>query len=221
MNDWLDFFCLSIGSAMLTLTATGLVVASVMPGTERWSRRFFISFFATVLLFTATELIDLLVWKNPAMATAERIAAFFEYLLLSMLVPMFTVYLLRTCGEDWLRSRLFRAVVVFWGMFLILLAVAQCTTFLYYVTPDNHFFRGEWHPLLMAPMVLTLFLNLTGVIRRRGRLPKKYYVAFMIHVIPLTATFLAHTFFFVPVATFMGVVFFNAVDVRNYSVRPD
>lgn len=191
---------------MLTLTVTGLVVAAIMPGTERWSRRFFISLFATVMLLTAMELIDLLIWEDPTLATAEKVVAFFEYLLLSVQLPMFTAYLLHTCGEELRKSSIFRAVIVIWGIYFILLGIAQVTTFLYYITPDNQFYRGSLHPLLMAPLVTILFINLAGVIRQRSRLPKKYYVAFLIHVLPLTATFLMHTFFFVPVTTFMGVV---------------
>ena len=201
-------FCL-IG-AMLALTALGLGIAVIMPGTDRWNRRFFMSLFATVMLLMVSLLIDCVVWDNPGMATAERIAVYFEFLFLSLPIPMFTAYLLHTCGERWQGSKLFRAAIILWGIFFILLGIAQYTTSLYYVTPDNQFFRGPWHSLLMAPMILNMLLNINGVIRRRGKLPTKYFAAFLIHLLPLTATLFVYTIFpFSPSVEFL--LFFGEV----------
>ncbi len=94
-------------------------------------------------------------------------------------------------------------------MFL-LLGVAQRTTFLYYVTPDNQFGRGPWHSLLMAPMILIMLLNLNGVISRRGKLPPKYYAAFLTHLVPLTVTLFTYNIFSFSVSLefilFIGIV---------------
>ena len=123
---------------------------------------------------------------------------------------MFTAYLLHTCGERWQGSKLFRAAIILWGIFFILLGIAQYTTSLYYVTPDNQFFRGPWHSLLMAPMILNMLLNINGVIRRRGKLPTKYFAAFLIHLLPLTATLFVYTIFpFSPSVEFL--LFFGEV----------
>jgi hypothetical protein len=158
------------------------------------------------MLCMTALLIDCLVWEKPDMATADKIAVYFEYFLLSLQIPMFTAFLLHTCGERWQRSILFRTALVLWISYFILLGIAQCTTFLYNVTPDNQYVRGPWHPLLMAPMILLMLLNLGGVIRRRGSLPPKYYAAFLIYLLPLTATWIIHTFVFVPLLLFIGVV---------------
>lgn len=205
MTDWFYLFGLGLNSAMLILTALGLGIAAIMPSTDRPSRRFFVSLFATLLLCMAVALVDLLVYKNPSMATAERIAVYFEYLLISLPMPMFTAYLLRTCGENCRKNSLFRTVIILWVIYFILLGVAQFTTFLYYVTLENQFVRGVWHPFLMAPMTIIMILNLSGVIRRRKNLPPKYYVAFLIYLLPLTVTWIVHTFFFVPDLVFFGV----------------
>ena len=206
MNDWLVSIYFSMVGGMLALTALGLVIAAIMPGTDRWNRRFFTGLFATLMLCMAALLIDCLVWEKPDMATAEKIAVYFEYFLLSLQIPMFTALLLHTCGERWQRSILFRTALVLWISYFILLGIAQCTTFLYNVTPDNQYVRGPWHPLLMAPIIIIMTLNLTGVIRRRGSLPPKYYAAFLIYLLPLTATWIIHTFVFVPLLLFIGVV---------------
>jgi hypothetical protein len=206
MTDWLVSIYFSMIGGMLALTALGLVIAAIMPGTDRWNRRFFTGLFATLMLCMTALLIDCLVWEKPDMATADKIAVYFEYFLLSLQIPMFTAFLLHTCGERWQRSILFRTALVLWISYFILLGIAQCTTFLYNITPDNQYVRGPWHPLLMAPMILLMLLNLGGVIRRRGSLPPKYYAAFLIYLLPLTATWIIHTFVFVPLLLFIGVV---------------
>ena len=207
MTGWADLLKFGLNSAMLSLTGLGFLVAAIMPATDKHNRRFFMSLFFTLTLCLIASLVDLLVYKNPTMATAERIVVYSEYLFLSLLMPMFTMYLLHICGEKWQRSAIFRAAVVIWIFFFLLLGVAQFTTFLYYVTPDNEFIRGSWHPLLMAPMIILMLLNLTGVCRWRNKLPPKYYIAFLIHLLPLTVSFIVHTFFFVPLFVFIGVAF--------------
>lgn len=216
MMDWFTLLAFSLIGAMLALTTLGLGIAAIMPGTDRWNRRFFMSLFATVMLLMVALLTDCLVWDNPGMATAEKIAIFFEYLFLSLPMPMFTAYLLHTCGERWQGSRFFRAAIILWGIFFILLGIAQCTTFLYYVTPDNQFGRGPWHSLLMAPMILIMLLNLKGVISRRGKLPPKYYAAFLTHLVPLTVTLFAYSFF--PYSLSAELVLFIGVVVSTLAM---
>ena len=205
MMDWLYILSYLLAGAMLTLTVLGIAVSAIMPGIERWNRRFFMSLFATVILLIVAGLVDNLVWNQPSMATTERIATYFEYLFISLPMPMFTAFLLNTCKEDWRKSPLFRAVIVLWGVHFLLLGVAQCTTFLYYITPDNEFFRGPWHSLLVAPMLLLMLLNLVGVFRRRASLSQKSYAAFLVHLLPLAVTMLVHTFVFVPILPFFGM----------------
>ena len=216
MMDWFTLLAFSLIGAMLALTTLGLGIAAITPGTDRWNRRFFMSLFATVMLLMVSLLIDCLVGENPGMATAEIIAIYFEYLFLSLPMPMFTAYLLHTCGERWQRSGFFRAAIVLWGIFFILLGIAQFTTFLYYVTPDNQFGRGPWHSLLMTPMILIMLLNLSAVIRRRGSLPPKYFAAFLVHLLPLTATLFAYSFF--PYSLSAELVLFIGVVVSTLAM---
>ena len=190
---------------MLTLTVLGLGVSVFMPGMNRWNRRFFTALFTVLLLLMGAFLVDLIVYEFRDMALAEQIDVYFQYLLVSLPMPMFTGYLLHLCGEDLRKSTLFRLVIGLWGIYFILLGIAQCTTFLYYVTPDNEFIRGSWHPLLTAPLAAIMLFNLAGVIRRRKRLPDKYYVAFLIHLLPMTVATLIHTFIYVPLLVVFGL----------------
>lgn len=207
MTDWFELFCYLLCIAMLTLTAVGLCVAVVMPGMGRWNRRFFTALFTVLLLLMGAFLVDLIVYEFHDMALAEQIDVYFQYLLVSLPMPMFTGYLLHLCGEDLRKSTLFRLVIGLWGIYFILLGIAQCTTFLYYVTPDNEFIRGSWHPLLVAPLAAIMLLNLAGVIRRRNRLPDKYYVAFLIHLLPMTVATLIHAVIYVPLLVVFGLSF--------------
>ena len=183
-----------VSGAMLVLTVLGLAVAVIMPSTNRWNKYFFVTLFAIFVLCMISFFVDLLIYTNPRMAQEEKIITYFEYLLPSIPMPMFTAYLLRTCGEDWRKSLLFRVVGIFFGVYFILLGIAQFTTFLYYITPDNEFCRGLWHELLIAPEIAIMFFNLVGVIHRRDKLSKKYFVAFLIYLIPLTVTLIIHMF---------------------------
>lgn len=207
MTGWFELFCYLLCIAMLTLTAVGLCVAVVMPGMSRWNRRFFTALFTVLLFLMGAFLVDLIVYEYPDMALAEQIVVYFQYLLVSLSMPMFTGYLLHFCGEDLRKSTLFRLVIGLWGIYFILLGLAQCTTFLYYVTPDNEFIRGSWHPLLVAPLAAIMLLNLAGVIRRRNRLPDKYYVAFLIHLLPMTVATLIHAVIYVPLLVVFGLSF--------------
>ena len=177
--------CFFESGAVLVLTVLTLWVAVIMPGTNQWNKKFFITLFAVFVLSMTVMLIDLVVYDDPSMALAERIVVGFEYLLLSIPTPMFTTYLLRTCKEDSRKSLLLRTVVALWGMYFILLAIAQFTTFFYYVTPDNQYIRSSLHSIMVAPIFAAMFINLSAVIRRRNKLPRKYFVAFLIHLLPL------------------------------------
>ena len=158
--------------AVLILTVLTLWIAVIMPGTNQWNKRFFIILFAVFVLSMISLFVDLLIYTDPTMATAERITAFFECLFLSIPMPMFTAYLLRTCAEDRRKSLLFRSVIVLWCMYFFLLAIAQFTTFFYYVTPDNQYICGSCYLILVAPIFAVMTLNLAGVIKRRNKLQK-------------------------------------------------
>ena len=171
--------------AVLVLTVLIFWVAVIMPGMNQWNKRFFVTLFAIFVLCMITFFVDFVVYDDPSMTLAGIIVAYFEYLLITIPMPMFTAYLLRTCGEDWRKSLLFRTVLALWVIYFILLAIAQFTTSLYYFTPDNQYFHGSWHLLLVAPILAVMFLNTASVIYKRKKLSRKYFVAFLIHLLPL------------------------------------
>ena len=179
-----NFYYFECG-AVITLIVLILWISFLIPGINQWNRRFFITMFAIFLLCMISLFVDLLVWDDPSMALAEKIVAGFEYLLFSIPLPMFTAYLLKICGEERLKSNIFRAVIILCGIYFILLGIAQFTTFFYYVTPDNHYIQGPWHSIFVLPVFVMMFINLFAVIRRRNKFSRKYFVAFLIHLLPL------------------------------------
>lgn len=208
MNDLIIFyFCMD--SMFMTIILIGLIISAIMPGIEKISRKFFVSLFANLFFLITVTFIVTFVFQNPKMLLENKIAVFFQYFFISMPFPMFTAYFLKICGEKLQKNLIFRAVIASWIIYFILLVVGQFTDIFYYFNAENVpelFCRGEFHWILFAPLILIIFLNLYCVIRFRKKLPKKYFVAFLIFLIPLAMTFSIYAFFYFEIMLFFGVV---------------
>lgn len=182
------------GGALVLLVLLGLAVAASMPGMDKWSRLFFICSFSILVLSIIIYFIDVFIYSDPGLAQAERIVSFVETFLPSVLMPLLAAYILHCCGENWRSSALFHTEFVFLSVLFILLCIAQFTEGIYYFTPDNQFIRGLWYPVLIVPMIALIVVNLAGVIRRRQKLTKKYFVAFLAYLLPLLIAMSAQGF---------------------------
>ena len=189
-----DIFGFSVTSAALVLSALGLWFPAIMPGIDRWSKRFFQCYFAVFILCCVFSLADLLLFGRSISHAAVYLLMFLECLFLSLPLPMLTVYLLRCCGETMRRSRLFRAVLGLWAVYVVLLASAELTGVFIYDPADNYNYRGPLYPLLLLPLVVILLLNLASVVRWRSRLSRPVFQSFLIAIVPMTAALLAQMF---------------------------
>ena len=189
--------------AMLLLAVLGFGLAVGMPGMDRWNKRFFMCFFAILALVMSTFFVELVIYGDPAMLQVEMAVGFFQSLLPSILMTMLTVYLLHRCGEDWRKSALVRAVLALWAVYFAILVAAQFSTLFYFYTSDGQLSIGPLFPLSMAPLAAVLALNLAGVIRRRDKLTKRLFYAFLIFLIPMTIAVIVHAF--VPVYLLINV----------------
>ena len=189
---WPDVIGFSVIGAMLLMAVLGIVLAAVMPGMDRWGRRFFVCFFAVLALCACSLFVDSIAEGVPAMAAVLKASAWLDSLLASVIVVMPTFYLLHCCGEDWRKSALLRVVLALWAVFFVFLGIAQFTTVFYCYTPDNQFVFGPWYPLLGAPMVAISVLILAALVRRRGKLSAKRFFALLIFLVPLTAAMTVH-----------------------------
>ena len=195
MNSWIDSFNLSISSAALLLSVIGLWFTSVISGIDRWSRRFFMRFFIIFLLCCLSGLLEIAFQSYIVPRTVFCILLLLENLLLTLLLPMLTVYLLHCCGESPRTSKLLRAVFGLWaGSFALFVSVFLFFDGFVHITPENQYYRGPLYPFLLIPTVMIPMLNLAGTIKRRKRLSHKTFLAFLIAILPIAVALTVHLF---------------------------
>ena len=124
-------------SAMFAVMVLGLVDAIILPGMDRWSRRFFTVLFSVLVLCMMAYVIELSTYGVPNMMRVEKATAYSESLLASILLLMTTILLLHHSGEDWKSSVLFRIVAAVWFIYFVLLNASAKM-----VCNDNPIIRG-------------------------------------------------------------------------------
>ncbi|MBR1559782.1 MAG: histidine kinase [Clostridia bacterium] len=196
MNSWLELPNLMLANATLVIAAMGLLLALMCPGTDRWSKRFFVALFAVMLLCAVAVVCEQLCSRYRDRALENRIALFAASLLSSLLMPMITVHLLHSRGEDHRKSALFRGVLALWLIYFCLLEIAQFTRWIYYFDADNHYFRGPWYPLLLVPAVGIMAIDLVSLFHKRDKLTKKQFAAFAICFFLPMLSMLVQMFFY-------------------------
>ena len=184
-NDILRNAYFFVGGALLLLVLLGLVASLAFPGLNKISKRFFISSFIVLALSIITYVIDLFVYTNPNLAWVERIVSFLETFLPSILMPFLTVYILLCSKENVRKSPSFYISIALCASLFILLVIAQFTDKIYYFTDNNEFVQGDLYWLLIIPLFALIALNLFEIIRRHKLLGKRYFIAFLIYLIPL------------------------------------
>ena len=184
MTDWLTVAFFSIGSALLAVSIIGVAFSAVMPALGRWNRRFFVLFFSLLFLYIIVILLELISYSSPEMVKAQRVIILFEFLFFSVLTLMPMPLLLHCAKEDIKGSRLFRAAVALWGVFVALLIAAQFTNAFYGTNPELAYVRGPWFPLLITPLVALTLLNTVSLFLKRKKLSKELFVALLIYLLP-------------------------------------
>ena len=194
MNGWNDFFYYFIIGSTLLLSTLGLWFTAIMPGVDRWNRRFFRSFFLVLILSVCSVLTDIALRAASAPCAVIRFMQVLECLLLALPVPMMTVLLLHCCGENMRETRLLQAVPGLWAVYAVLATSGLVIDAFYFVTPDRQVHRGPWYPLMLLPVIAILLLDLAALIQRRGLLSRKVYLSFFITLLPITVTVLVQLF---------------------------
>ena len=187
MNSWFEGFYYSILGAALLLSVMGLWFTAVIPGIDRWSKRFFLSYFVVFMLCCLSGFAEGAAHHYHVSRAAMYFILIVESLLLSLPLPMLTVYLLHCCGEDRRSSRTLRVVIGLWAVYCVLLVSAPFIEGFIYIMPDNQYFRGPLYPFALLPLVAILLINLAGTIRRRAWLSRKVYIGFLVALLPMTA----------------------------------
>ena len=128
-------------SAMFAVMVLGLVDAIILPGMDRWSRRFFTVLFSVLVLCMMAYVIELSTYGVPNMMRVEKATAYSESLLASILLLMTTILLLHHSGEDWKSSVLFRIVAAVWFIYFVLLNASLTTNLFFNYESGNLYYR--------------------------------------------------------------------------------
>ena len=194
MSEQMIFIYGLFFGATLLLMGMGLCFAVIMPGIDRWSKRFFMTFFGLLFLNFCFSLVEMIFYGIPGLEQLAKVSYFLMSLISAIPLQMMTLFLLRCSGESWRKSALFYTELIAFGIYFILLIIAQFTSVFYYVTKDNLFCIGPWYPVIIIPTLVMELLNLTGLFRRRNVLTKKQFYAILISMLPLTVALIVHLF---------------------------
>ena len=194
MNGWREFFVFFISGAALLLSAMGLWFSAIIPGFDRWNKRFFLSFFSVLMLTCVFSLIEMFMRYYDSPIPTINFVIILESIFMALPLPMLTVYLLHCCGENMRTSKLFYTVSALWSIFLILLICALFSVDISRITPGMLYYRWSWYPLMLLPMTLTTLLNLAATIQRRNKLSRKAFYSFLVAMVPMTVSLVIHSF---------------------------
>ena len=200
MNSVIFYYSVFISALVLDLM--GLWFAAVMPMGDRWNRRFFLNYFIVFLLCCLSSLAEIIlsyhsyysVYSYSLPGAAAYFLLILECLILSLPLLMLTVYLLHCCGENIRASRLLRAVLVLWAIFVVLLVFSPLIGIFTYLPSVGLYQRGPLYPFQLLPLVAIQLLTLAGVIRRRARLSPVIFLSFLVAIVPMTAALLVVMF---------------------------
>ena len=194
MSDSLLIYYSAIISAALMLSTVSMCVCSIIPGLDRWSRKFFRIYFSILILNCLFGLLEALTLAFFFSVPLMNCVLVVETLLLILPQSMLAIYLLHLCNEPIRTSRIFHIILGLWILFFVLLIISTLSSAFFTVTPDKTFQRGPLYPLLILPMLATTLITLSGAIRRRNQLSHKAFLSFFVAVLPMMVTVTFHMF---------------------------
>ncbi len=194
MISWNEYIYFSIVSAVLLLSVIGLWFTLVIPGIDRWNKRFFIIYFIAFLLCGLSYICEVIFQYYGTTRSVFIALLLLESLVLSIPLLMLTAYLLHCCGENMRSSKLLHAVLGLEAVYVILLVITPFIDDFIYIASENQYFRGPMYPLFLVPQIGVMMLNFTATIRRRAQLPRKVFSAFLVSILPITTALIVHIF---------------------------
>ena len=189
---WEQFVYAFVCGAMLVMSGVGFESAVVTPSLDRWEKRFFAILFFSLALCPVAFFLELAAYYSPEFAIFQPLAYFIQTVFGLLPFPMLAFYLLHYCGEDWRGSALAYAVLALWAAFCIMLIIAQFTDYFWRFEPDGQAIYGPAYNLLIASMLAIQLIVLVGVVRRRDKLSRRRYRAFLLFLIPVAIAAVVH-----------------------------
>lgn len=194
MSSWLDIFFFSIFGAALLLCVMGVWFTAIIPGLDRWSKRFFLCYFISFMLCCLSSMLEVIPLYFPISSATFYFILTVESLFLSLPIPMLTVYLLHCRRESMRESKLLRAVAVSWAVYFVLSVSNPFIRCFIIITPDNHSSRGPLYPVEVLPLIVILLFNLAGTFRGIRILSRKVYLSFLVAILPMTLALVVQLF---------------------------
>ena len=193
--EWYYIFAYSTLGSLILINILSIVFSIVVPVLDKWNKRYLVTLSSFQLFCMATCFIDLLTYQNPNMVVLEKANIFFEFFSLILIVIMPSVFLSHYAGERIKNGLLAKLAFVFAITAFVLLVIGQFTDIFYSITEDNEIIRGPLFPLLMAPIVITLVIDIIGVFVIRKKILRGFFIAFLIYLPPLVTAAFLHMFF--------------------------
>ena len=202
--------------AFIGILIMGTVATVILPAIELKRKNYIIQFYVLVFLFVIVCIGDFFTYEKAQYVFLGKIIAYLEYLLPSLIFVLMTNHLLYQCGKEAGKNGFFRIVLALWSVFFVLLMIAQFTDKMYYITPENSFFRGPLHTLLIFPLLAIMTLNIIALYHYKNTISKRTFRHFLFYLIPIEIALILHPFFntmiFVIVAIIVcAVVLFSVV----------
>ena len=185
----INLILMVIGLAIATM---GLVQVFISRNIEKKTRSFFFLLFVILDLYVLCLLTRELTYLRQDSAfwpILSQIVFFGQAFFASVLTVIITAFLLYQSGETkWRRNPFFIISLGFWLVYIALLISNLFTKAIYSVDQYNNYSRGPLFPVLVAPTLLIMALNLLAVFVKRKSLTKKQRYAFVVYaVFPMVA----------------------------------
>ncbi len=187
------YILFEISGVMMSLL---IGMSAFMPGLDKRSRCFFVSFFSTLALNGLLFTFDIVTYMDPRMLPLSKLLPLFELLLFAVPSLLSTSYMFYCCKEDIKKSVLFYAAVALFVIYCIYLTIGHFNDFFYYTSPEGRFFIKPTFYLLFIPLTAMLVIDLITLILRRDRLSRNYFYAFLFYLITVIITVMVHAMFF-------------------------
>ncbi len=191
---WIDFFYFFIFGAAFLLSSLGLWFAAIIPGLDRWSKRFFVTYFISFILSCLSGLLEMYFEYSAISVVGLYLSLILESLFLSVPLPMLTVYVLHSCGEKFETNRLFKVVMGLWVVYTLVLLSALFIRKFASVTDNMVYNRGPLYPILLLPIVSISFINVAATIKNRSRLSHRVFLSLLLATVPLAITLIVQLF---------------------------
>ncbi len=176
-------FTIDLSGSLLCIL--GILQASVSSLLDKRTKRYFIPFFTSLILFAASNAAGLLMRGRPGHGwrIALYVSNYLEFFFPILLVMVFSYYMLSITDPNREKTKLRITLKVLACVHVILLTVSQFTGLYYTIDANNVYHRSPFYPLSNGIVILVLILNAVQLIENRDKLSHRERIAFWIYLI--------------------------------------